>query len=159
MIDIDLVENKSNFYDGIFLEKKTKTKSANMVWRDQERGSGGNSDTSSGNHGDNETETLLEPSVTSPDMESVDGAQLPVLVSSAQTTEEAEPLIDNLNSSRQQHTRKVATPSSSRKQILHNEPSKTCSQSPHGTTSRSGSRGVPVMVTLDPSDRTSLNSG
>jgi len=115
-----------------------------MVWRDQERGSGGNSDTGSGNHGDNETETLLEPSVTSPDVESVDGAQHPVLVSSA-TTEEAEPLIDNPNSSRQQH-RKVATPSSSRKQILHNEPSKT-------------SRGVPVMVTLDPSDRTSLNSG
>ena len=158
MIDIDLVENKSIFYDGILLGKKPKT--ADMVWRDQERGSGGNSDTSSGNHGDNETETLLEPSVTSPDMESVDGgAQLPVLVSSAQTTEEAEPLIDNLNSSRQQHTRKVATPSSSRKQILHNEPSKISSQSPHGTASRSCSRGVPVMVTLDPSDRTSLNSG
>ena len=152
-----IVENKSNLYDGIFLEKQ-KQKTADMVWRDQERGSGGNSDTSSGNHGDNETETLLETSVTSPDMESVDGAQLPVLVSSAQTTEEAEPLIDNLNSSRQQHTRKVATPSSSRK-ILHNEPSKTSSQSPHGTASRSCSRGVPVMVTLDPSDRTSLNSG
>jgi hypothetical protein len=128
-----------------------------MVWRDQERGSGGNSDTGSGNHGDNETETLLEPSVISPDVESVDGGQLPVLVSSAQTTEEAEPLIDNLNS-RQQHTRKVATPSSSRK-ILHNEPSKTSLQSPHGTDSRSCSRGVPVMVTLDPSDRVSLNSG
>ena len=124
-----------------------------MVWRDQERGSGGNSDTSSGNHGDNETETLLVPSVTSPDVESVDGAQLPV-----QTTEEAKPLIDNLNSSRQQSHRKVATPSSSRK-ILHNEPSKT-SQSPHGTaSSRSCPRGVPVMVTLDPSDRVSLNSG
>ena len=124
-----------------------------MVWRDQERGSGGNSDTSSGNHGDNETETLLEPSVTSPDVESVDGAQLPV-----QTTEEAKPLIDN-SSKQQSHRIKVATPSSSRK-ILHNEPSKTSSQSPHGTaSSRSSARGVPVMVTLDPSDRVSLNSG
>ena len=134
-----------------------------MVWRDQERSGGGSSadDSRSRNHGDNtETETLLEPEITSPDVESVDGAVQRDL--SRVTSEEAEPLIEKLDPNNSKIKNQVVppnpvvtTPSTSRR--LTNE--KHPPSSPLVAASRSCSRGVPVMLTLEPSDRASLNSG
>jgi len=127
-----------------------------MVWRDQETNTksvnnhNSTADDDRNNHRNsdhNETENLLEP-VTSPDLESVDGSiPLPVLA----TPEEVEPLIAENESSDQNissnnHVRNsVTTPSSSPKNDFKTSPLPL--------------RGVPVMVTLDPSDRASLNSG
>ena len=124
-----------------------------MVWRDQERSGGSSADDSRRNHGDNETETLLEPEITSPDVESVDGAQhLQV------TSEEAEHLIEKLDSNNSKIKNVVpavvGTPSTSRRLTNEKHP-----PSPLVAASRSCSRGVPVMLTLEPSDRASLNSG
>ena len=134
-----------------------------MVWRDQERSGGGSSadDSRSRNHGDNETETLLEPEITSPDVESVDGGAQRDL--SRVTSEEAEPLIEKLDPNNSKIKNQVvppnnvvATPSTSRR-LTNAE--KHPPSSPLVAASRSCSRGVPVMLTLEPSDRASLNSG
>ena len=136
-----------------------------MVWRDQDTRSGGHSspDDDKNNHRNsdhnNETENLLEP-VTSPEVESVDGIPLPVLASA----EEIEPLIaekdnsadQNISSNNISRNSKNATPSSSQKNV--NADFNTSLASPM-VASKTSTRGVPVMVTLDPSDRASLNSG
>ena len=127
-----------------------------MVWRDQDRsGGGGGGQKNSGNcDGNQETETLLEP-VTSPEVESVDGASVLLNVRPSSTTEEGEPLIENSVNSR---LRNCSAPSSSRKNN-HDNDFKNNLPSPTFTTKSGSSRGVPVMVTLDPTDRVSLNSG
>ena len=94
-----------------------------------------------------EAETLLEDTVTSPE-DVPDGLRNP---SNHEALEE-QPLIDN-DSPVKTKVLKVTTPKLSKKEI-----SKSSSKSSPLIASRSNPK-VPVMITLDPSDRVSLNTG